>query len=80
MLASHEDLARKLEELEKRYDAQFKSVSDAIRQLMMPPEKPRWPIGVRVEEVRPAYRRAKAKFPGPHGRGPIEARFLTSDL
>src|SRR2546425_257601 len=38
MLASNEDLARKLAALEKRYDAQFKAVFDAIRQLMAPPE------------------------------------------
>ena len=39
MLASHKDLARKLKEMEKKYDAQFKIVFDAIRQLMSPPEK-----------------------------------------
>jgi hypothetical protein len=37
MLASHADLARKLEALENKYDAQFKVVFDAIRQLMEPP-------------------------------------------
>ena len=31
ILATHEDLARKLDDLEKRYDAQFKVVFDAIR-------------------------------------------------
>ncbi len=35
-LASHKDLARRLDDLEKRYDAQFKVVFDAIRQLMAP--------------------------------------------
>jgi ORF6N domain len=40
MLASHADLARKLEALEKRYDAQFKQVFAAIRALMEPPEDP----------------------------------------
>jgi hypothetical protein len=40
MLASHADLARKLAELEKRYDAQFKIVFDAIRELMTPREPP----------------------------------------
>ena len=34
MLASHKDLARKLDALEKKYDRQFKVVFDAIRQLM----------------------------------------------
>ena len=38
MLASHADLARKLSSLEKKYDAQFKVVFDAIRGLMAPPE------------------------------------------
>jgi len=36
MLATHKDLARKLEELEARYDSQFKVVFDAIRELMNP--------------------------------------------
>jgi hypothetical protein len=34
MLATHADLARKIEALEKRYDAKFKAVFDAIRELM----------------------------------------------
>ena len=37
MLASHADLARWLEELEKKYDHNFRMVFDAIRQLMTPP-------------------------------------------
>src|SRR5204863_10054354 len=41
LLASHADLARKLEALEKRYDTQFKMVFDAIRQLMAPPQDPK---------------------------------------
>jgi hypothetical protein len=40
MLSSHKDLARKVEEMEKKYDAQFKVVFDAIRELMKPPETP----------------------------------------
>ncbi len=44
-LASHADLARKLAALEKKYDAQFKVVFDAIRRLMAPPTKPRREIG-----------------------------------
>jgi hypothetical protein len=39
MIASHKDLARKLDELEKKYDAQFRVVFDAIRQLMAPVSK-----------------------------------------
>jgi len=45
MLASHKDLARKLEEVEGKYDAQFKVVFDAIRELMAPPEPKRRRIG-----------------------------------
>jgi hypothetical protein len=56
MLASNAELARRLAELEKRYDAQFKIVFDAIRELMVPPEKERRSIGFRVEEAGPAYR------------------------
>lgn len=46
MLASNAELARKLATLEKKYDAQFKIVFDAIRELMTPadPKKKR-PIG-----------------------------------
>ena len=40
MLATHKDLARKLEALEQRYDVQFKVVFDAIRKLMAPPVPP----------------------------------------
>ena len=47
LLASHADLARKVDALEKKYDAQFKVVFDAIRQLMAPPpeERPKRRIG-----------------------------------
>ncbi|MEW6545183.1 MAG: ORF6N domain-containing protein [Nitrospirota bacterium] len=45
ILASHRELARRLDELERRYDAQFKGVFDAIRELMEPPEEPRPRIG-----------------------------------
>jgi len=61
-LVQHADLARKLEALEKKYDAQFKVVFDAIRQLVAPPSVPpvrqRPRIGFRVEEAPPRYRRA----------------------
>jgi hypothetical protein len=45
MLLSNAELARKLNALEKKYDAQFKIVFDAIRELMTPPEKPKRRIG-----------------------------------
>jgi len=61
MLASHADLARKLEALEKKYDAQFKVVFDAIRQLMMPPEPelPKKRIGFLVEEPYVPYKSSR---------------------
>jgi hypothetical protein len=47
MMASHAELARKLENLEKKYDVQFKVVFDAIRKLMAPPDSKRRRIGFR---------------------------------
>jgi hypothetical protein len=47
MLAGNADLARKLDALERKYDAQFKVVFDAIRELMAPPSKARRSIGFR---------------------------------
>lgn len=49
MLASNAELARKLDALEKKYDAQFRVVFDAIRQLMTPPETKKRKIGFRRE-------------------------------
>jgi len=46
MIASHKDLVKRLDELEERYDEQFKVVFDAIRQLMPPsPATPKRKIG-----------------------------------
>jgi hypothetical protein len=46
MLATHPDLARRLDDLEKKYDTQFRVVFDAIRELMAPlPEPSRKRIG-----------------------------------
>ncbi len=58
MLASNAELARKLDALEKRYDAQFKIVFDAIRQLMTPSVPKRRRIGFLVEEKAAAYGRS----------------------
>ena len=41
MISTNKELARRLDELEARYDRQFKAVFDAIRELMAPPEPPR---------------------------------------
>ena len=45
MLASNAQLARKLKTLEKKYDEQFAVVFEAIRALMVPPEKKKREIG-----------------------------------
>lgn len=47
ILMHHEDLRFKLEELEKRYDEQFRSVFDALRRLIVEDEEPRSEIGFR---------------------------------
>jgi hypothetical protein len=58
MLASNAQLARKLADLEKKYDAQFKVVFDAIRQLMASsPEPKKRKIGFLVEEKAAAHGR-----------------------
>jgi len=55
MLASHADLAQKLADLEKRYDAQFRVVFDAIRQLMKPPDPQHKRIGFHMREPLARY-------------------------
>ena len=48
MLAGNKELRRKIEEMEKKYDSQFKVVFDALRKLFAPPDpepKPKGPIG-----------------------------------
>jgi hypothetical protein len=47
ILSSHRDLALRLNKMEKEYDARFKVIFDAIRDLMRPPQKPRGRIGFR---------------------------------
>jgi phage regulator Rha-like protein len=49
MLASNAELSRKLADMEKKYDTQFRVVFDAIRQLMSPPVKPKREIGFHVK-------------------------------
>ncbi len=52
LLGSNTELARKLEELEGKYDRQFKTVFDAIRQLMSPPLPRRKQIGFRSRSAK----------------------------
>ncbi len=61
LLATRADLARKLEELEKKYDKQFRVVFEAIRQLMTEPEPPRKQIGFQVRERGAKYQIARRK-------------------
>ncbi len=58
MLASNEELERKLAALEKKYDAQFKVVFEALRELMKPPEPNKRKIGFLVKERAARYGRA----------------------
>ena len=48
ILAGNADLARRLDDLEQRYDKQLKTVFDAIRQLMLPTPSPSRKIGFRL--------------------------------
>jgi hypothetical protein len=50
ILASHADLARRLDSLEKKYDVQFKAVFDAIRELMRPAVPRRRAIGFQADK------------------------------
>lgn len=45
LLASNTELARRLDELESKYNKQFKIVFDAIRHLMTTPDRGRHEIG-----------------------------------
>ena len=55
ILASNVQLARRLDALEKKYDAQFKVVFDAIRELMTPPEPSKRKIGFLAKERAARY-------------------------
>lgn len=55
IISSHKDLARRLNELEKKYDSQFKIVFDAIREIMSPPCKLKKQIGFTAKEKRAKY-------------------------
>jgi hypothetical protein len=55
MISSHKELLRKLEDMEKKYDEQFRVVFEAIRQLMTPPDPPRKRIGFEAKEAAAPY-------------------------
>lgn len=45
IILSHKELQRKIEDMEKKYDQQFKIVFDAIKQLLTPPKTKKRKIG-----------------------------------
>jgi hypothetical protein len=50
-MISHKEMARRIDDMERKYDAQFKAVFDAIRRLMEPPTPPqKRPIGYIIDE------------------------------
>jgi len=58
MMISHTQLAHKLADLErhiKEHDEQIQAIFEAIRQLMLPPERPKKRIGFEVKEAATAY-------------------------
>ena len=70
MLASHADLAQKLEAIERKYDGQFKVVFDTLRQLMAPPDPPKKEMGFHTirdsakEQAEPSQPTASVKRRG----------------
>ena len=59
LLVSHEGLARKMAALENKYDAQFKVVFDAIRELMSESASSRPSIGFRPRSGASVIERAR---------------------
>jgi phage regulator Rha-like protein len=51
ILATHKELARRLDDMEKKYDEKFRVVFEAIRQLMAPPAPKRPQIGFRTRRT-----------------------------
>jgi hypothetical protein len=60
VISSQTELARKLEQLEKRmeeHDEQIVAIFEAIRQLMTPPDSPKKKIGFEIKEPKAPYRK-----------------------
>ena len=74
-LSLHKELAHKLADLERKienHDENIRSLFDAIRQLMTPPETPRREIGFHVKEDSVPYR-VKTRKPT---KAPLGAKYL----
>jgi len=68
MMATHSDLKRKIESMEKKYDEQFQIVFEAIKQLLSEEDKPKKKIGYTVKEKQKAYvKSVKKKKPSTDG-------------
>jgi hypothetical protein len=61
MLATHEELKRKIEAMESKYDEQFSVVFEAIRRLIDAKDKPKRKIGFEVKESAAAYSKKSNK-------------------
>lgn len=59
MLATHDDLRRKIEEMEQEYDQQIQVVFDAIKLLLEAEKKPKPKIGFTVKERVKEYGRKR---------------------
>jgi hypothetical protein len=60
MLETHKELKKKLEEMEKKYDEQFRIVFEAIKQLIAEEEKPKKKIGY-VKEKQASFGKKRTK-------------------
>jgi hypothetical protein len=48
LMETHKELAKKINELESKYDEQFSIVFEAIRQLIQKENEPRNPVGFKI--------------------------------
>jgi len=61
MLTTHEELRRKIDAMEKRYDARFQAVFEAIRQMLETPIPAKKPIGFHARFGYPSKSAKSAK-------------------
>ena len=59
MLSTHEELKKKIESMERKYDRQFRVVFDAITQLIDTESEPKKKIGFEVKERKAKYGKKK---------------------
>ncbi len=50
MLFNYKDLREKIEKMESKYDSQFQIVFNAIKELIIIKQKPKRPIGFRIDK------------------------------